>query len=107
MTARPVRLQLNRRAGFNLQQLSHATNGLEAVNVARPGKWGNPHRVGWCFVCGTIHTLEQAIAEFVAETNDDFLQAKISNALRGKNLGCWCRLDHPCHANRLLKIANR
>lgn len=27
--------------------------------------------------------------------------------LRGKNLGCWCHLDQPCHADVLLKLANR
>ena len=26
--------------------------------------------------------------------------------LRGKNLVCWCRLDQPCHADILLKLAN-
>lgn len=39
---KPVRLQLSRRKGFDLQALSMATNGLPAVNVARPTKWGNP-----------------------------------------------------------------
>jgi len=39
---KPVRLQLSRKRGFNLQRLSMETNGLEAVNVARPGKFGNP-----------------------------------------------------------------
>ena len=39
---KPVRLQLSRAAGFNLQAFSHETNGLPAVNVARPGFWGNP-----------------------------------------------------------------
>jgi hypothetical protein len=39
---RPVRLQLSRKKDFNLQALSRATNGLEAVRVSRPGKWGNP-----------------------------------------------------------------
>ncbi len=28
------------------------------------------------------------------------------DALRGKNLACWCRLDQPCHADVLLEIAN-
>lgn len=42
MTLTPVRLQLSRKKGFDLQALSRATNGLPAVNVARPGKWGNP-----------------------------------------------------------------
>lgn len=37
----PVRLQLSRRGGSNLQATSRARNGLEAVNVARPSAWGN------------------------------------------------------------------
>ena len=32
---KPVRLQISRRKGFDLQALSIATNGLPAVNVAR------------------------------------------------------------------------
>lgn len=43
--AQPVRLQLSRRAGFNLQALSQATNGLPALKVTRPGRYGNPYRV--------------------------------------------------------------
>lgn len=27
--------------------------------------------------------------------------------LRGKNLACWCPLNQPCHADVLLKLANR
>lgn len=46
MTAKPVRLQLSRKKGFDLQALSLETNGLPAVSVARPSKWGNPFRVG-------------------------------------------------------------
>lgn len=38
----PVRLQLSRRAGFNLGRLSLETNGLHVVKVTRPGPWGNP-----------------------------------------------------------------
>jgi hypothetical protein len=26
--------------------------------------------------------------------------------LRGRDLACWCPLDHPCHADVLLRIAN-
>ncbi len=26
--------------------------------------------------------------------------------LRGKDLGCWCPLDSPCHADVLLELAN-
>lgn len=41
----PVRLQLSRVKGFNLQALSLATNGLAAVVVKRPTRWGNPYPV--------------------------------------------------------------
>ncbi len=34
-------------------------------------------------------------------------RADIREALRGKNLACWCRLDQPCHADVLLEIANK
>lgn len=30
----------------------------------------------------------------------------IRAALRGADLACWCRLDHACHADILLEIAN-
>lgn len=32
--------------------------------------------------------------------------AEIQDALRGKDLACWCALDQPCHADVLLEIAN-
>ena len=41
----PVRLRLSRRAGFNLQEHSRALNGLPAIVVARPTRWGNPFKV--------------------------------------------------------------
>lgn len=43
---KPVRLQLSRKKGFNLQELSLATNGLPAVNVARPSIYSNPFQIG-------------------------------------------------------------
>lgn len=30
---------------------------------------------------------------------------EIREALRGKNLACWCALDQPCHADILLELA--
>ena len=41
----PVRIVLSRRAGFDLQAVSHAVNDLPAQSVARPGKWGNPFSI--------------------------------------------------------------
>ena len=97
----PVRLQLSRRKGFNLQALSIATNGLPAVNCARPGQYGN-----W-FVVGEHGTAEECVAKF------RFTQLTAVakgwwhyDELRGKNLACWCGLDAPCHVDTIIEIAN-
>lgn len=109
MSAKPTRLRLSRAKGFNLQALSFATNGLPAVNVARPTKWGNPFVIG-----KDVGTNAQAVAAFkeLLEPNPPHIVAlymtheDIVRDLRGKNLACACALDRPCHADVLLEIAN-
>jgi len=114
MTA-PLRLQLSRRKGFNLQAISLATNGLPAVNVARPSKWGNPYRIEPAFEGDGVKfpevTAEMAVALF-QERWERALSTWQSTRetleqLRGKNLACWCKLGSPCHADVLLELANR
>lgn len=114
----PVRLQLSRRAGFDLQAHSRAVNGLPAVNVARPSKWGNP------FVVGKDGTRQDYVGFYAAMVNgyaaltrtprvEQLIEAgayvrKNYPELKGKNLACWCALDgKPCHADVLLDLANR
>jgi len=110
---KPVRLQLSRRKGFLLQEQSRAINGLEAVNCARPGKWGNRYCVG---VDGTA---EECGARFRADWESGLLhplgrvilQERLAG-LRGKNLACWCSLPKPghpdiCHCDILLALANK
>jgi hypothetical protein len=106
---RPVRLQLSRARGFNLQERSRAVNGLPAVNCARPTKLGNPYRVG-------IHgTAEECVRKFEADWHTALshvlgcvLVQNTLDKLRGKNLACWCELDEPCcHADVLLELANK
>ena len=130
MTA-PVRLRLSRRAGFDLQAVSRATNGLDAVNVARPGKWGNPFLVKECREAGFVGS-DDEIARRCAEAfrvwlgphwrenwggpeserRRDAILSSLSS-LRGKDLACWCKIadQHgayvPCHADVLLSLANR
>jgi len=124
MTA-PVRLTLSRRNGFDLQALSLATNGLPAVNVARPGPWGNPVTQrhyddlqvalrnagapplpgGWrehAFRCysGWLRGL-------IPEMGEPPTHSEIVSALRGNNLACWCKPLAYCHADVLLELANR
>lgn len=101
--AKPVRLQLSRRKGFNLQALSLATNGLPAVNVARPTTYGND------FTIADYGSAERAVDLFDHDL-DKFetfhpqeYEAWIA-PLRSKNLACWCSSE-PCHATVLLRRA--
>ena len=106
----PVRIQLSRRKGFRLPE--------NAVNVARPGKWGNPFVVGrdgtrlQC--CAMFTVLAGGFIAFDPKIETD-LQLKLWQritgpgiaALAGRDLACWCRLDGgPCHADILLCLAN-
>jgi hypothetical protein len=130
--ATPVRLQLSRRAGFRLQQHSLAVNGLPTVNVARPGKWGNPHIAIRTWYHGPIPSLGLPPFEAATAAEADEEGARIAVALfrhdwdqvmtapsygraraqldelRGRNIACWCGLDAPwCHGDILLDLANR
>lgn len=119
----PLRLQLSRRKGFNLQALSMATNGLAAVNVGRGSRlWGNPFVVNPDYPAGhefagagrgrvAVPTVEDAVAcyrDMLAQPGEkaDAMRAALPQ-LRGRNLACWCRPGSPCHADVLLDLANR
>lgn len=98
---KPVRLQISRRKGFDLQALSIATNGLPAVNVARPGKWGNPftrtNTIGChCNTCLAAH-YQLALSDTGKKT--------IRAAFKGKNVACWCPPNRDCHGDVILEIA--
>ena len=120
----PVRLKLSRTKGFNLQAHSLAVNGLSAVNVARPGKWGNWFRIGET-ACGCrtpgecghsafrVDSAKAAVGAFrsVVEDRLNLFPQKTRawlEPLRGKNLACWCPLGEGvhCHADVLLELAN-
>jgi hypothetical protein len=130
----PVRLQLSRHKGFDLQALSRSTNGLDAVNVARPFRWGNPWKIGDNIFedgryrrCDTLADCIKAFRQFVDWDPDGPWtvyegsrltcwggygpqhknQKTIKAELRGKNLACWCKQGEPCHADVLLELANR
>lgn len=114
---KPVRLQLSRRKGFDLQALSQATNGLPASHVSRPGPWGNPFVVGKQGDAAYCVDLYKALLAGLLRVGRDpdtealeACRAFVSDhlaELRGRNLACWCKLGAPCHADVLLKLANR
>jgi hypothetical protein len=70
------------------------------VSVSRPGKWGNPFRVGrdgTAAECLELFKLLDWPAEVLAEMRAE---------LRGRNLACWCKVGDPCHGDVLLRLAN-
>lgn len=105
MTA-PVRLQLSRKKGFDLQAWSREVNGLPAVNVARPSKWGNPYKVGPLDAETAVRLFRDIWHVALLGEHGEQRRAMLSE-LRGKNLACWCAPDAPCHADVLLELANR
>ncbi|MEO1989662.1 MAG: DUF4326 domain-containing protein [Martelella sp.] len=115
----PVRLRLSRAKGFNLQRHSLAKNGLPAIVVARPGLFGNPFVVGrhgdaaQCVDYFKRIMAGEVVERGLYDIKPDAL-AQVTAAVRcgerltelkGFNLACWCRLDAPCHADALLKLA--
>ena len=112
---RPVRLQLSRRRGFSLQEHSRAINGLEAVNCARPSKWGNPFRITGKLTNEQISKGHVPIetADYAISLYRNWLRLQPgligigTEQLRGKNLACFCGLDEPCHTEILLSLANK
>lgn len=102
---KPVRLQLSRKKGFRLQEHSRAVNGLPAVNVTRPGKWGNSYRVGNFGQALAVSLYRRRLSEALLRNPVSGFQAL--DELAGKNLACWCKPGEPCHADVLLELANK
>lgn len=132
MSAPPVRLQLSRKKGFDLQATSQAKNGLVAVKIDRASSFGNPFplwkgtstslgvttpvwQVGtWSGPAMWFRESEnearelsvKAFRAWLDHPAQSALRTQATKVLRGKNLACWCKADDPCHADVLLEIAN-
>ena len=91
----PKRFQQKRVKGWKMPR--------DGVYVGRPTKWGNPFKID------AKTSREQSIAKFERYISKMEPQKRktLLTPLRGKDLGCWCPLDVPCHADVLLKWANR
>jgi hypothetical protein len=122
---KPVRLQLSRRKGFSLQAVSQAANGLPAVKVSRPSRFGNPvtkddfDAISAALASAGLPPLRGAWQDHAVKCFDAWIGGEIPElgepptieeiveALRGRNLACWCPPGSPCHADVLLELANR
>ena len=102
---KPRRIQRKRTKGYNMQAHSKWINGLEAVSVARPGRWGNPYVVG---EDGDAAECVRKFHDMLIKSDDDLTTIAnvraIRDELQGKNLACFCPLDQECHADLLLSI---
>lgn len=127
---KPVRIQRRRTKGFNLQEVSLATNGLPCVFVGRPTRFGNPYRVDVFGLQLSLKLYRITIdriwdPSFVDNISDELCEMAYSghhaflkrfgrehpadaakSELKGKNLSCFCSLDHGCHGDILLQLAN-
>lgn len=117
----PKRIQRKRVKGWRMPP--------DTTSVTRPGKWGNPFKVGlwfrriasdwsvWShatdgqrgpFGNESVESLEQSLVLF-----EEYAKCRVRwdrkwlEPLRGKDLACWCPLSGKCHADILLELANR
>ncbi|MEQ1771595.1 MAG: DUF4326 domain-containing protein [Devosia sp.] len=116
---KPQRMRLSRRAAFSLQAESKRLNGLPALRVTRPGRWGNPFTIADIAkrydldpdaaqtkaveLCGAWlrGTLDPELSPGPPPGRD-----AIRTELAGHNLACWCRPGTACHADVLIELAN-
>jgi hypothetical protein len=80
-----------------------------AVYVGRPTRWGNPYTLGspeartrpdgTAWDLGDLLRWYRAYAAFRRIQDPAWLEA-----LRGRDLACWCPIDEPCHGDVLLQM---
>lgn len=93
-----------------------------AKYVGRPGPWGNPFRAVTTANRSEVWENDRFIGQSTdptwaqrravelftehTETYDADTLAVLRRDLAGKDLACWCNPSAPCHADRLLTLAN-
>lgn len=104
ISALPKRIQLRRTKGWR--------KPAGAVVVSRPSKWGNPFRFDPELLARGVMILRDHVAQ-VLESYESHVKAEVAagrldlSELAGKDLCCWCKPGAPCHADVLLRLANR
>lgn len=118
MTLAPSRIQRRRTAGWRKPD--------NTVIVTRPSRFGNPFTFAMAYDLGyarhgdtetaraaCVGAFEEWIRgnrDMWASEEGDRARQRILDGLselRGKNLACYCPEGQPCHADTLLRLANR
>lgn len=109
----PLRFQLSRKRGYRKPE--------GGVVVSRPSKWGNPFSVSNTkykpfnatitrYHCHGVFPEPGIAVElfrfWIQNVPEGLAVLESLHELRGKQLGCWCALDKPCHADILAELAN-
>lgn len=71
------------------------------IYVGRGSEWGNP----WHIAGKLTLSREEAIRRY-RQVMLPLMRHRLRE-LRGKNLACWCKLTDMCHADLLLREANK
>lgn len=121
MSRAPQRIQRKRTKGFKLPP--------NTLCATRPGKFGNPFRVGMYVKLGNggdgmtylactdkrnatadytyIDTTQQAVDIYREYRRRYPLSSELLAQLRAAEwIACYCQLNEPCHTDVLLEIAN-
>jgi hypothetical protein len=102
MDAHPLRIQRKRTKGFK--------HPIGTKFVTRPSKFGNPFESAESFAAwlesGDVASdlLKPMTPEELTERRQ-WIMANV-DTLRGKLIACFCKLNDPCHADILARIAN-
>lgn len=94
---KPVRVQRRRTKGWRMPE--------NTIYVGRPSQWGNHYTVKDCASVEEAVLLEEHDLRKFSCFHPEKFEQWIA-PLRGKNLACWCSLDHACHADVLLELSN-
>ncbi len=100
----PLRIQRKRTKGWRMPP--------NTVCVTRPGFWGNPFKGRNQMGAALMYELALTRPANIPYPNKRIekiisKQRERLNELRGKNLACFCSLEVECHADVLLREANR
>jgi hypothetical protein len=112
-SAPPQRVQLSRAKGWRMPP--------NTVKVDRSTRFGNPFNATQRYIAFDHLLYPAPLVPLRCEPSLDrcldlfaaYLRARLTadphfvDPLRGKNLACWCSEGAPCHADVLLRVANK